>query len=575
MATTATTGNDGNTAEFRLPLLRSFAGYRLSFVGADMIGGVTLAAVAIPEQMATARLGGLPPQIGFFAFIAATLAFVLFGSSRQVSVGADSTITPIFAGGLALLAMSGSPHYAALAAGLAVMVGVIVIAAGVFRMGWVGNLLSGPVTIGFLAGISVHIIVSQLPAALGLEALHGSTVNRMIAIVGHLPRTDVAALVISAGVVTIIAVGHKINARIPGPLIAVGLAVAITRMLHLDQHGVKLLGAVTGGLPSLALPTLKIDDAVQLLPLAFLVALVVMVQGAATARSFAPGGDAANVNGDFIGLGAGSVLSGLAGGFPVNASPPRTAIVVESGARSQLAGLTAAAITAVLLIAGTGVLKLIPEAALSGVLLFVALRIFRVGQIRSVLKKSPWEGLLIATTALAIIVLPIQDGVAIGVALSLLQGVWGAARARVLPMGRISGTTIWWPISAAPAHPSQTLPGVAVVGFHAPLNFLNADSFASECLAVFKPDGAGVRLAIVEAAGLIDIDFTAGQAMRHVVTQCRESGITFALARLESPVAQTALTRLGLRDLIGGDHIFNSVDEAVRALMPTGTAAPE
>ena len=550
------------------PIFKSFAGFRWPSLGADVVAGVTLAAVAIPEQMATARLGGLAPQIGFFAFIAATLAFVVFGSSRQVSAGADSTITPIFAGGLALLAVSGSPHYAVLAAALAIMVGVAVIAAGVFRMGWVGNLLSVPVTTGFLAGISVHIIVSQLPAAMGLEPLHGSTVNRIVALAGLAQHANLGALTIAAGVVATVALGHRISARIPAPLIAVVLAAVAVKVLHLERHGVALLGAVAGGMPRLSLPMVGGDEIVQLFPLASLVALVVMVQGAATARSFPPDGGAPDVNGDFLGLGAGSVLSGLCGAFPVNASPPRTAIVAESGGRSQAAGLSAVAITVVLLAFGTGMLKLIPEAALSGILLFVALRIFRIGQMRAVLRQSPAEILLIAATALAIIVLPIQDGVAIGVALSLLQGVWNGARARVLPMGRIPGTTVWWGRSDSPDHPSESVPGVAVVGFHAPLNFLNADGFAEQFLAQVKPGRSDVKLAILEAAGLIDIDFTAGQALAAVIAACRAAGVTFALARLESPVAQAALDRLGLRALIGDDHVFESVDAAARALGP-------
>ena len=573
MATLSTDAANADTRA-RPPrlLLKSFADFQMNGIGPDVIAGVTLAAVAIPEQMATARLGNLPPQIGFFAFIAATLAFVVFGSSRQVSTGADSTITPIFAGGLALLAMSGSLHYAALAAGLALMVGMMVVAAGLLRMGWVGNLLSVPVTTGFLAGISVHIIVSQLPAALGLEPMHGGTVSRIVALTGLMSQTNLYALAIAAGVVAIITVGHKISARVPGPLIAVALAVVVVRLLGLDQHGVKLLGAVSGGLPRPALPAITPNDAMQLLPLAFLVGLVVLVQGAATARSFPPDGGAPDVNGDFIGLGVGNMLSGLLGAFPVNASPPRSAIVAESGGRSQLSGLTAVAITLILLVAGTAILGLIPEAALSGVLLFVAFRIVRVAQIRSILKESPLEALLILATAAAIIVLPIQNGVALGVALSLLQGVWSGARARVLSLSRIPGTTIWWAQSTFGARAGDTLPGVVVAGFHAPLTFLNADGFASQFLALVNPAGGGVKLAILEAAGMIDIDFTAGEALEGVINTCRAAGVTFALARLESPAAQAASERLGLRALIGEDHIFESVDAAIRALAAPAAA---
>ncbi len=570
MTAVSTSASGNGSGGLRWPLLKSFAGFQPGGIGPDVIAGVTLAAVAIPEQMATARLGNLSPQAGFFAFIAATLAFAVFGSSRQVSTGADSTITPIFAGGLALLAASGAPHYAALAAALAVMVGAMVTAAGLLRMGWVGNLLSAPVTTGFLAGIAVHIIVSQLPAALGLEPLHGSTIDRIMALAGEIARTHLASLAIAAGVAAIIAVGHKISARIPGPLIAVALAVGLVQAMHLDGHGVRLLGAVSGGLPRLSWPNVTLDEIAHLGPLAFLVALVVMVQGAATARSFPPDGGAPDVNGDFIGLGAGNLIAGLAGAFPVNASPPRSAIVAESGGRSQLAGLTAVAITLVLLTAGTAALRLIPEAALSGVLLFVAFRIVRVIEIRAIVRQSPLEGLLILATAGAIIVLPIQDGVALGVAASLLQGVWSGARARVTPMSRIPGTTIWWVSAALGDHGGETAPGVVVAGFHAPLTFLNADGFARQFHALVRPGHTPVRLAVLEAAGLIDIDFTAAQALRGVIAECRAAGTAFALARLESPVAQAALARTGLKALIGEDHIFESVEAAVKALGPAG-----
>src|ERR1700735_4190469 len=165
----------------RWPVLRSLQGYRLWFLTHDLVAGLTLAAIAIPEQLATARLGGFSPQIGFFAFLAGSLAFALFGSNRFLSSGADSTITPIFAGGLALLAVSGSPDYVALAGVLALLVGLVLVVGGIFRLGWIADLLSIPVTVGFLAGISVHILISQMPAILGLAAPDGAMLQRLAA----------------------------------------------------------------------------------------------------------------------------------------------------------------------------------------------------------------------------------------------------------------------------------------------------------------------------------------------------------------------------------------------------------
>jgi MFS superfamily sulfate permease-like transporter len=546
-----------------LPFLASFRGYKPAFIAPDLMAGLTLAAIAIPEQMATARLGGLAPQVGFFAFIAAGLAFAVFGSSRQLSAGADSTITPIFAGSLALLAASGSPHLAVLAAGLAVLVGVIVGAAGLLRMGWIGNLLSTPVTLGFLAGIAVHIAVSQLPAGLGLPAPNGSMLAKIVQLVRLAPHANLAAAAITAGVLIVVAGAERLSPRIPGALLAIVLASLAVRFFHLD---VALLGHVTGGLPGLSWPGLSAGDFLRIAPLALLVALVVMVQTAATSRSFPPEGGVPDESGDFIGLGAANLLAGVAGAFPVNASPPRTAIVAQSGGRSQLASLGAIAVVVALLVVGAGVLAGIPEAALSGILLFIAARIVRLKQMVQVIGSRPVEAALIVATAAGIIILPTQEGVAMGIGLSLLAGMWASARMRVRPMRRIAGTTVWWP--ANPDHPGEAMPGVAVVTFQAPLTFLNAQLFQEQMLDQIAPGRSDVRLAVLEAAGITDIDFTAAQSFKAVVEACQQAKVQFALARLESVDAQNALTRLGLRDLIGADHIFDSVAAAVAALAP-------
>src|ERR1700719_2854680 len=181
------------------PVFRSLNGYRLQFLSHDLFAGLTLAAIAIPEQMATARLGGFTPQIGFFAFLAGSLPFAAFGSNRFLSCGADSTITPIFAGGLAALAASGTPEYQVLAAALALMVGLLLLAAGIFRLGWIADLLSIPITIGFLAGISVHILISQLPAILGLPAPDGPMLQRLTILGSHLNEANPLTLVIGVG----------------------------------------------------------------------------------------------------------------------------------------------------------------------------------------------------------------------------------------------------------------------------------------------------------------------------------------------------------------------------------------
>jgi sulfate permease, SulP family len=546
------------------PVFSSLSGYRLKFLTRDLFAGLTLAAIAVPEQMATARLGGFSPQLGFFAFVAGSLIFAAFGSNRFLSSGADSTITPIFAGGLAALAATGSPDYLTLAAALALMVGLLLVAAGIFRLGWIADLLSIPVTIGFLAGISVHIIISQLPVVLGLAPPEGPMLQRLATIAEHIGQANRFTLVIGLGVLAIIALSEQIDARIPGALIGLALASAAVILLRLEGRGVSVLGAVTAKMPAFAIPVISAGHLASLLSLGLIISIVIMVQTAATTRSFpSDPNEPPDVDRDFIGVGAGSILSGLAGSFPVDASPPRTAVVAETGGRSQVAGIAAVAIVIALLAFGASLLHRIPNAALGGVLLFVALRIIRFSQIATVYRQSRGEFLLILLTAAAIIVLPIEQGVGLGIGLSLLHGIWSATRARLQIFERVPGTSIWWPSS--PNFPGEHEPGVIVVGFQAPLSFLNAHHFRRDIAAALKASPQKVRMLVLEATGIVEIDFTAAQVLAEIVRRCHGEGIDFAIARLESLRAEEALARFGINQLLGPDHVFRSVEEAIHA----------
>ena len=547
------------------PVFRSLASFRLRDLPSDLIAGLTLAAIAIPEQMATARLGGFSPQIGFFAFIAGSIGFAMLGSNRFLSCGADSTITPIFAAGLALVATAGSPEYQALAAALALTVGIILIVGSLFRLGWIANLLSTPVMVGFLAGISVHILVSQMPGVLGLPAPSGPMLDRIATLARHLGEANIYTVCIGFGVLAIVAGAEAISAKIPGALIGLVAATSAVIWAGLESKGVAVVGTVPASLPTPSFPVIGLEQWARLLPLGFLIAIVVMVQTAATTRSFpSDPHKPADVDRDFLGAGAGSILAGLFGAFPVDASPPRTGIVSETGGRSQLSGLFAAAIVLALLAFGATLLQHVPNAALGGVLLFVALRIIRFGEISRIFRQSIGEFLLVVATAAAIIVQQIEQGVAIGIAFSLLHGIWSTTRARLVEFERVPDTTIWWPASSN--MPGERHPNTVVVGLQAPLSFLNAENFRADVLEVLKASSPKPGLLVLEASGILEIDFTAAQTLLELLRECRKDGVTVAMARLESIRAQRAFERFGVYDVLPKDHIFHSVDEAVRAL---------
>ena len=302
-----------------------------------------------------------------------------------------------------------------------------------------------------------------------------------------------------------------------------------------------------------------------------MVALVVMMQTAATTRAFSGEDEEPDVDRDFIGLGAGGLLAGLFSAFPVNASPPRTAIVAETGGASQLTGLLAALAVALLAIFGARLLTYAPIAALGGVLLFVAQRIFRVGVFVQLARRTPAEFALAALTMGLIVVLPVQTGVAVGVFLSLLHGVFIITRARPIVFERAPNSTVWWP--ASPTRPGETRAGVLVMGFQAPLSFLNAYDFRHGVLDAIRAGQGGLRLFVLEASSIVEIDFTASAVLAGVIAAARADGVDFAVARLESVRAQAAFDRFGLTVLLGEDHLFHSVEQAIHAPRPPAAAS--
>ncbi|MCW2274258.1 MFS superfamily sulfate permease-like transporter [Rhodoblastus acidophilus] len=536
---------------------------------ADLLAGLTLAAIAAPEQMATARLGGYAPSIGFFAFMAGALGFAAFGANRLMSVGADSTIMPIFAASLALIAPVGGADYAMLSALLAFLVGATMCGAGLFRAGWVANLLSIPVLTGFLAGIAVHIVMSQLPALLGLPPGSGDALQRAGEIAARIGEAKPLAMSVGLASLALIVAAEVFAPRLPAALLAVGAATFGALWFDVDPAALPVIGAFPVEWPKSVALDASVEQVFRLVGLAVLLTLVIMVQSAAVSRAYGSPDGETDINRDFVGIGAGGLLAGLFGAFPVNASPPRTAMVEASGGRSQLSGLSAALALALLAAFGEKFLSHTPEASLAAILLFIAGRIVRLADMRDIFRRSRPEFLLMAITAAAVVLLPVQTGVALAIILSLIHGVWSTTQTDLQTFERLPGETVWWPRN--PSCPGETLPGVAVVGFQAPLSHLNADRFRMQLqeLAQRQP----MRLIVLEASAIVSIDYTAARALAAAIKHCHGLGCDFAIARLESVRAQAALRASGVvealarPDASGETRIFHSVDEALRQLV--------
>lgn len=546
-----------------LPILTTLHGYQRSWLVADLVAGLTLGAIAIPEQMATARLTGVPEVTGLYAFLAGTLAIAFLGSSRSMSIGADSTIAPIVGAGVATVAVVGTPRYMHLVTFLALVVGAGVAAVGLFRLGWIADFLPAPVVAGVLAGIAIQIGVRQLPAVLGIPGGGTTTVGRLQAVFEHSGRVSGWSVGIAATVLGLIVVAERVNRRIPGALIGLVVSTVAVAVFDLRAHGVGIVGSAHSGLPSLGLPAVHLNDVRRLLGPALTIAFVCVVQTAATARSATVDSPSAEqFDRDLVALGAGNLLAGVSGSFAVNASPPRTAVVTASGGRSQLSGLVAAAgVVAVLFAAG--LLEDLPEATLGAILIFVATRLFGVGEFRRVLRFDHVEFALAVITVVVVGFIGIEQGVVVAAVLALAQRTRLVARPRDAVLGRVPGTDHWIPADVG--QPTQQVPGVIVYLLHAPLWYGNAAHVAARMREVLDSASEPVYALVFDANGVSDIDYTAARALHQVAIDLRRRGVRIGVART-SHLVHRNLKHSGLLEDVGADHLYPSVQDAVIGL---------
>lgn len=545
------------------PVLTSLAHYRRAWLPTDVLAGLTLLAIAVPEQLATSRLAGMPPVTGYYAFAAGTVMFAVFGSNPQMSVGADSTIAPLFAVGIGHLAATSSPRYIELVGMVAVGAGIIVGLVGLLRLGWIAEFLSAPIIAGFLGGVAVIIVVHQLPDLLGIAGGTGGTISRLHTVALHIGGVNQWSLAIGLSVLVLVLVAETLDRRLPAALFGLAASGLMVGALHLRRHGVAVIGSFPHGAPRFGLAGLSWSAIGDVVPLAGVVALVVISQTAATTRAFAQQEHyEVDVSRDFLGVGAGSVVAGLIGSFPVNASPPRTAAVARSRGRSQLAGLLAA-VAIIFLIPAGGLLRDVPVATLAAILLIVAARIFHARQLYAIARFQLVEFALAAVTLVTVALIGVEQGIGVAVALAIIDRTARSARPQLHVLGRIPGTTSWAPLPSVD-HPAQ-VPGVLVVLFATPLWYANADHFRAQVKAALAQADPPPRTMVLDAIGMSDIDFTGSVALREVLDELRSRGIAFGVARAGARL-RAGLARGGLFDRIGGDRFFDSVGEAVSGL---------
>jgi MFS superfamily sulfate permease-like transporter len=532
---------------------------RANFAG-QLLAGVTLLAIAIPEQLATSRLAGVPAYIALIAFITATLVFVVVGSNPIMSIGADSTIAPLFAAVLIRLAPVSTTLYFELIAATAVVTGLVVMAIGLLRLGWIADFLSLPIVTGFLAGIGVIIIVHQLPSALGVSAGGTSVIQRLSSLSHVLAHVSGWSIALALGTLAVLMVGEKINGRIPWALGAIVVATILAVAFSLATHGVVELGAVNAQLPTWRLHWLSGSQWSIVATTAVTLVIVILSQTAATTRTSSDDlGVSSDISRDFVGVGLANVAAGLVGAFPVDASPARTTVARLAGGRTKLVGVTAA-ILAILLSPLSHYAHSIPLAALAGVLFFIALRLINVDQLRRIWHTSRVEFLFALISLLGVVLIGVEQGLAIAVALAILDQTWRSARPKMFELGRHVGTTSWEPMGP----PNVELVDHALVAlFDNDIFFANAGVFRREVHQLIATQPATKHF-VMDAVAISDIDFTGMTILAQVVDDIAKDGVSFTLARVNDTVR--ASLQKSSDAAVRGLAIYESVDDAVNAV---------
>ena len=543
------------------PTLRA---YRRAWLGADALAALTLVAVALPSQMATAQLADLPAVVGLYAFMAGSLLYAALGTKPHLSVGADSTIAPVLATAATAVAAAGPTGYAATMAFMALLVGGLLIVVGLLRLGWISDFFSTPVTTGVLAGIAVEIVVRQLPVILGVSGGGTTTLGRLRVLAGQLSHTNGWCIGLALGVLALVVVAQRVDHRLPGALVGLVLSIIAVDAFGLaSRHGVAVIGAVHGGLPHISLPSAPWSQLRLLVAPVLTVAFVCIAQTAATVRE--PSAEvtaAADFNRDLIGVGAGSVAAGFMGAFAVDASPPNTAIVSASGSRSQLTNVMAALVVLVVVVVATGPIGHLPQATLGATLVFIATKLFRAGQLRTVLRFDRLEFALAISTLVVVAFVGIEQGVALAMVLSLADRTRRSARPRDAVLGREPGTDHWIPVDIG--HKTEEVPGILVYLVYAPLWYGNAGYFRSRVRQLVSAAPSPVHAVVLDADGISDIDYTGLQALGDLVTELRRQGVALAIAR-PSHLVHHDLKHGALLQRLGPD-LFTSVEDAVETL---------
>ncbi len=548
-----------------LPGIRSLANYRMSWLRSDVVAGVVLTTLLVPQGMAYAELAGLPPITGLYTTILCLTGYAVFGPSRILVLGPDSSLGPMIAATiLPILGAHGSPERAiALASMMGLIVGAIMILAGVAKLGFIADLLSKPTQIGYMNGLALTILVGQLPKLFGFSTDANGLINEARAFVHGLASGETVGAALAIGLVSLalmVVLGRWLP-RVPAVLVAVVVAIVAASVFDLAGHGVSLVGELPKGFPPLTVPN-PVSDLPLLVAGSLGIVLVALADTISTASAFAARtGQEVDGNGEMIGIGAANLAAGFFQGFPVSTSGSRTAVAEQAGAKTQVTGLVGAALIVLMLVLVPGLLKNLPNPTLAAVVIAASLSLADIRGMVRLWKQRRVECLLSIAAFLGVALLGVLEGIAVAVALSILNVFRRAWRPYLTTLGRVPGLAGQHDRQLHPD--AEELPGLVIIRFDAPLFFANARAFRDRIRTLAGADPRPEWI-VIAAEPITDVDTTAADMLADLDEELNAQGTSLVFAELKDPV-RGKLQRYELIGPLDPDHFFPTLDAAIDA----------
>ncbi len=545
-----------------VPIVGWLPKYPMAQLRPELIAGLTVWGVSVPTALAYAQLAGVPPQAGLYTMLAAMVAYAIFSTSRHIKVTATSTMAVTSAAVVAPLAGGDGSLYWSLTAELALIVGIMLLLAGIVRLGFIADFLAKPVVTGFVFGLAIVIAVGQLPKLFGVEGGSGNVFQQLAELVAQLPDTNLYTLAVGVGTIILIFLLRLWLPRIPPGLVALALGILLSAVLDLSQYGVSIVGDIPTGLPDVGLPALNIFDLPFLFAGAFGIVFLALGESLGAARAFATKHHySINPNQELIAMGVANLGTGISQGMTVDASLSITATADAAGARSQLAGLIAAGLALLTILFIAPLFRELPNAVLGAIVIASVISLMDAPEIRRYLQVRRTDFILALTALFGVLLSNVLTGLALAVFLSLVFVLYRASRAYVAVLGKVPGRVAAY--GDIVRHPEyEQIPGLLIFRLDAPLFFANAnvaDNEVREQIANSKPRPQAI---ILDLGATADFDVASADMLRDLVSELRDTHIETLLAQVRGPM-RDRMRRIHLMEFIGEERIFFSVEGAV------------